>query len=754
MLLWLLVPIAWSACDDFATPGTLQGSESLSDALDCLDTWGIDTLYLETDWVSAEVGTIDLDVPVNLYGVDESVLATLPRVLISEAVELRNLRLDANDGILSTLGFGYGARVVDGALVTATNIELANTAGVPLWVSDGDVILVNAFGEGGSGTGWASLPAIAQLGGTLQLSYDPYEPGQCAFDGWTGAGVLRSFGAAEVTVTDCLFEGSTSETGSDWEDVSIGDGEAIGGAIEVRGEGEWTMVTIEGCTFSELEAEEYGGAVGLVDVHAAITGNTFERNSSDIAGGALGVADLDAGAVGTVTLEGNTFLDNQTAYWGGAVYLREVVGTAADDVFQGSTALYGGVLGLEGGELTATNWEVDDAGATLGGVAYVNGADTGGASLTLEGGTFTRLSASVSGGLLQAEDAQVTLTGVAATSAGGTSESGGAIDVAATDLTVNRSDFSGFSVSGQGGVLLAEGGAVDIGTSTFLGSEAAQGAGLYLRDTTATVTTSRFEELDATASGGAVYAEDADLALKSSLLCKLTAPTGAALKVYNAASASGVAVDGVGLVAVEASAGSVLELYADSVSWQNTTLVLSEGAPFYENSGSLGFTNNIVTDGEIGVAGGGTTTGDYNLWFGVADEVLGAKHALPGSGAVLGLDPMLAGADAPCDVNGLRLLRGSPAIDAGDPGLYDDDGSRSDIGAFGGPSSLEDYAAAFGIDTGDTGDSADTGPVDTADTGPVDTALDIDEVRLSNGCGSRNRAWLLLLPLLGWRRRH
>ena len=37
----------------------------------------------------------------------------------------------------------------------------------------------------------------------------------------------------------------------------------------------------------------------------------------------------------------------------------------------------------------------------------------------------------------------------------------------------------------------------------------------------------------------------------------------------------------------------------------------------------------------------------------------------------------------------LTLAAGSPAIDAGDPSISDPDGSRSDIGAFGGPFSME-----------------------------------------------------------------
>jgi hypothetical protein len=40
------------------------------------------------------------------------------------------------------------------------------------------------------------------------------------------------------------------------------------------------------------------------------------------------------------------------------------------------------------------------------------------------------------------------------------------------------------------------------------------------------------------------------------------------------------------------------------------------------------------------------------------------------------------------DAGDLHLASGSPAIDAGAPEINDGDGSRSDIGAYGGPGSV------------------------------------------------------------------
>lgn len=74
---------------------------------------------------------------------------------------------------------------------------------------------------------------------------------------------------------------------------------------------------------------------------------------------------------------------------------------------------------------------------------------------------------------------------------------------------------------------------------------------------------------------------------------------------------------------------------------------------------------------------------DYNLWWGNAANV---RYGVPGDHAVFS-DPMFVSApvkhnEQPYDVH---LQAFSRAIDAGDPSILDTDGSRSDIGAFGGP---------------------------------------------------------------------
>jgi hypothetical protein len=77
----------------------------------------------------------------------------------------------------------------------------------------------------------------------------------------------------------------------------------------------------------------------------------------------------------------------------------------------------------------------------------------------------------------------------------------------------------------------------------------------------------------------------------------------------------------------------------------------------------------------------GTLTATYSSAWGDAEPVIdtgGLPVAWPG----LVVDPGFAGL---AEGYGYTLDAASPLLDAGDPALSDPDGSRSDIGAFGGP---------------------------------------------------------------------
>ncbi len=72
--------------------------------------------------------------------------------------------------------------------------------------------------------------------------------------------------------------------------------------------------------------------------------------------------------------------------------------------------------------------------------------------------------------------------------------------------------------------------------------------------------------------------------------------------------------------------------------------------------------------------------------YGNGDDYAGAAPERTGSDGNLSEDPLLAGVtdDGDPDDDDFRPASGSPLVDAGDPSLTDTDGTRSDIGAYGG----------------------------------------------------------------------
>ncbi len=102
----------------------------------------------------------------------------------------------------------------------------------------------------------------------------------------------------------------------------------------------------------------------------------------------------------------------------------------------------------------------------------------------------------------------------------------------------------------------------------------------------------------------------------------------------------------------------------------------------YTINSKTGMRNNISIYNNIGVVGPTSTNSDYNLYWqnntNTTDQL--AEHDIV-------VDPMFVKDTIPVysGTYDYHLQKYSPAIDAGDPGILDADGSRSDIGMYGGP---------------------------------------------------------------------
>lgn len=129
------------------------------------------------------------------------------------------------------------------------------------------------------------------------------------------------------------------------------------------------------------------------------------------------------------------------------------------------------------------------------------------------------------------------------------------------------------------------------------------------------------------------------------------------------------------------------------------------------NVATLSTTNNIFSHAEAGVLleeSSSEISGSYNLWSDMQDyvEANGGTVRVIDAETVLAPPRFWAGFDPSDCYTDPYLAYGSPAIDAGDPSITDGDGTRSDIGAFGGPEvQLPDQDAdgwTVGLDCDDT----------------------------------------------------
>lgn len=118
------------------------------------------------------------------------------------------------------------------------------------------------------------------------------------------------------------------------------------------------------------------------------------------------------------------------------------------------------------------------------------------------------------------------------------------------------------------------------------------------------------------------------------------------------------------------------------LNYQNTT---GSSASIWSSGNKIFVKNSVLSKNNKGIyqIGSGFIESDYNLFWNNAIDVVGLNY---GDSDILA-DPMFVYDTIPT-ANGsydYHLQKYSPAIDKGDPAILDVDGSRSDIGMFGGP---------------------------------------------------------------------
>jgi MYXO-CTERM domain-containing protein len=584
------------------------------------------------------------------------------------------------------------------------------TSGTAITVSSGTVAITDLAITPVDGRG------IVVQGGTVAVA-DVAITGTVATDG----GPALSVGVAAVDLTRVTF---------DRNDAGIGNGGSI---VTIGG-----TVTVTDCAFTGGRAEK-GGAIWAYQATLEVAGSTFDGNQAladDEAsrGGAIRAQDSD------VTISGSTFTGNVAEDgYGGHIATFGGTLTIATSTFTDGEAngLYGGAIATADTETAITDSEFTGNTATLdansqygnGGAIIVSG--TGITNTAITGCTFD-------GNVAQAF--------------------GGALRVEAGDVTIVRSTFTDNAAVYGGAAHIATIADAVLQDSTLSGNRADYGGAIRWRPdavsgTLALIHTTFADNL-ATAYGGAVYGRTGgQLTVEGSAFARNTAVVGGALMLWdigdvevhsakfcaNAASGASDADGGAATVYVSGSLGH---------SWTNSVFVdnvadgtggglnlLQSGPADVINDTFLG-NDAAIAGGAIAVRGGElTATNDLFAWTGSGDALTADTDSVatvlyddfyddrddPVGGALepaaldasnLALEPALADwtDDGDCDNDVLTLAVASPLIDAGDPSLLDPDGSRSDIGAFGGP----------GADVTQFTDTDGDGFVDAVDCDPAD----------------------------------
>ncbi len=569
------------------------------------------------------------------------------------------------DGLGNTTlsGIGAAAVTINGTTASLSGFTLNPSADRGIVLANGATFAgtdldVSGFVLGPNEDG-AALVADSSMVTLVDVILDSNESGR---DGGTAA-LFDSVGVfTRITVTNSFtaFDGAVGVYNSD--------------------------LFVEDSTFSDNVSDDDGGAFDIDQGSGVtITTSTFTNNSAVDAGGAITAQNSSDLALIDCVFEGNVASEGPgSPSSGGAVRIRiDANLTATGTDFTGNSAeANGGAIRLDGGDHTF-------GGNTFGGNVCVDGfggaiAMDGGADVTIDGDTFDNHSASFGGALYSTDDGDLLVTNSIFT-ANQSVERGGAIrwlpDGAGASLSIA---FSSFDANASG----TTGGAIAI--SDFGG-----GGGAPFISINNTFTGNASAE-----AGGAVYVQNLEnVYAEANIFCaNVSVLEGGAAFVDNGGASTNGWFGNLFVDNQSADLGGGLAFDSASTS----TLVNNT---FAGNSGGIGghvgavttdvnLVNNIFVDAPAGDGVQQSNTAgfrDYNLWLNnTNNDVGGALNAGDlGNNSIFADPAFLAySADGDCSNDDFHLDPASPAVDAGEPGILDRDGSPSDMGAFGGPNAI------------------------------------------------------------------
>ncbi len=497
-----------------------------------------------------------------------------------------------------------------------------------------------------------------------------------------GAGVT-TYDRSDLYVEDSVFEAVGSATGGGAVYLDNGTASLVSVSfVDGRGAVAWGVdlaageLRLDGCTFAGGIAPD--GAVRVGDNAVAVIADTAMGGGS---GGRAGALVVDAGA--SLTVEGgafsgnggdagavwlapgasavvsdSTFSDNVGAVAGGAVAVAPGAELLLQDVaFSGNTAPEGGDVWLGAGA------RLDDLGSVW---AAELGAEA--ASVSCVGSTFG------AGAAVVATDSVVELREVTFDQSGVVLDGGALVGTSLVAVgaevlfaaTGGALEVDGLVAEGGGALVVAEGSEVVLAGVEGVG---AAPAGALVRVVAGGL---RWHDSSIRAPDGAVL--DVHGAYVEVARLRVEAPVASDAVFAVADPAPGSVVTNVELIGGVAPA-LVHLVDAGGLRWGYSTLVGGTGSA-------------VVVEGEApSLEGLGFGEHDGAVLVGAASCRWCGFEAAPDAGAPDAVEGPLALVDWPAapDAADLHLRRDSVWVDAGDPAALDADGSRADIGAWGGP---------------------------------------------------------------------
>ena len=439
-------------------------------------------------------------------------------------------------------------------------------------------------------------------------------------------------------------------------------------------------------TFRDNEADTYGGGVFLDGCSGSFAGNMIDHNEAD-QGGGLGVNG------GTVDVSDNVIEYNEATAWdeytgGGGVWVTGGAPFTGNTVSHNHASKHGGgfygfmVSGVVSDNRVASNTCDEDGGGLYFefGSALIQGNDIDGNEAYDDAGGLRVMS-----GACEIRDN--TVTGNQA------NDDGGGVKLSHAYNVFDGNHMEDNVTYDEGGGLELDNDVSPVTNCTFVGNRAGRGGGLHSGEAWQSVwiSDSTFTDNEATDRGGAIQLEDDayEAVLLRLVVDGNEANHGGGICATNSVVALGnlvltdnrafaAATFGGGGIFLENSTGWLVNLSL----WDNHCD--AAGGIAVQDASGVSVANTVVAEsGGVGVqtdGGAPFALWAYNDVHGSAVVDYAFMDDPTGIDGNLSVDPQFT---APASGD-LTLQPTSPCIDTGAPTLDDPDGSRSDMGAYGG----------------------------------------------------------------------